>query len=87
MVEIRRKQQILTCIWRNINKGIIEIATRIRETRNNAAPSIYLPIPRTELFKKSVFYYGATLWNALPIETRLCNNIDDYKCKLYKTIV
>ena len=31
------------------------------------APSIYLPIPRTELFKKSVYYYGANLWNELPV--------------------
>ena len=63
MVEVRRKRQILTCIWRNIKKGIIEIATPTRETRNNIAPTIYLPVPKTELFKKSVFL----LW-CYPVE-------------------
>ena len=52
LVDVRRNRQILTCIWRNINKGIIEIATVVRNTRLHAAPSIYLPVPNTTLFKK-----------------------------------
>ena len=50
MVEIRR---ILTCIWRNIKEGIIKTAVPLRETRYHDAPTIYLPVPRTKLFKKS----------------------------------
>ena len=61
MLDIRRKKQILTCIWRNLRKGVIEIAQPIRQNRSAEAPNIYLPIPRTELFKKSVYYYGANL--------------------------
>ena len=87
MVDVRRKRQILTFIWLNIKKGIITIAIPLRETRHTVAPSIYLPVPRTELFKKSVYYYGATLWNSLPSETRICDNIDEFKNKLYKIIV
>ena len=37
LVDVRRNRQILTCIWRNINKGIIEIATVVRNTRLHAA--------------------------------------------------
>ena len=29
-VDVRRKRQILTCIWRNIKKGIVEIANPVR---------------------------------------------------------
>ena len=87
MVDVRRRRQILTCIWRNIKKGIITTAIPARETRHTIAPSIYLPIPRTELFKKSVYYYGATLWNSLPSETRFCDNIEEFKNKLYNIIV
>ena len=79
MVDTRRKRQILTCIWRNIKRGIIILSTPLRETRNNIAPTIYLPVPKTELFKKSVYYYGATLWNALSPEIRLCDNIEEFK--------
>ena len=84
LVDTRRKRQILTCIWRNITNGVIEIAKPERETRLNTAPSIYLPVPTTTIFKKSVYYYGATLWNTLPGETRLCNKLDEFKSKIYK---
>ena len=85
MVDTRRKRQILTCIWRNISKGIIEIAEPARETRLNA-PTIYLPVPRTKLFRRSVYYQGATLWNSLPSEIRLCENINDFKSKVYNIV-
>ena len=86
MVDTRRKRQILTCIWRNIEKGVIEIAKPVRETRQNIAPSIYLPAPKTKLFKKLVYYQGATLWNSLPSDTRLSDDIEVFKLRLYKII-
>ena len=48
-VDVRRKRQILTCIWRNISNGVIETARPERETRLNIAPSIYLPVPKTTI--------------------------------------
>ena len=68
-VDTRRKRQILICIWRNISTGVIDIVTPVRETRQNVAPTIYLPVQNTQLFKKSVYYQDATLWNSLPSET------------------
>ena len=55
--------QILICIWRKIDKGIITTAVPVRQTRYNDAPTMSLPVPKTELFRKSVYYYGAMLWN------------------------
>ena len=68
MVNVRRKRQILTCIWRNIKKEIIKLAVPARETRYNDAPTIYLPEPKTELFKKSVFYYGQPYGTPYPVK-------------------
>ena len=82
MVDIRRQKQILTCLWRNIQKGTIKIAEPVRQNRSAMAPTIYLPIPRTTLFKKSVFYTGATLWNALPGNVRQCDDINSFKLEI-----
>ena len=70
---------MLTCLWKNINKGVIHIAEPTRQNRFAMAPTIYLPVPRTTLFKKSVFYHGATVWNALPVNIRLSEDIESFK--------
>ena len=84
MISTRRKKLILTCIWRNIKKGVIKIARPIRLNRSTIAPSVYLPIPRTELFKKSVYYKGASLWNDLPVNIRNCEDLDNFKLEIGK---
>ena len=65
-----------------MRNGVIQIAQPIRQNRSVEAPSIYLPIPRTELFKKSVYYYGANLWNDLPATIRLLNDTDSFKLEI-----
>ena len=87
MLDIRRKKQIVTCIWRNLRKGVIQIAQPIGQNRSAEAPSIYLPIPRTELFKKSVNYLGANLWNALPVSLRLLDDVDNFKLEINKIFI
>ena len=87
LVDVRKQKQILTCLWRNIQKGIIKIAEPIRQNRSAMAPTIYLPIPRTTLLKKSVFYLGATSWNALPGNVRLCDDIDNFRLEINNIIV
>ena len=39
-VNVRRKKQILTCLWRNINNGVIHIAEPIRQNRSAMAPTV-----------------------------------------------
>ena len=87
LVDIRRQKQILTCFWRNIQKGIVKTAQPIRQNRSAMAPTIYLPIPRTTLFKKSVFYMGATSWNALPRNVRSCDDTDKFKLEINNIFV
>ena len=41
LVDRRRDRQILTCIWRNINKGFIKIKAPKRQTRAAEGPTIY----------------------------------------------
>ena len=86
-IKLRRKKLILTCYWRNIKKGIIHIANPVRQNRSATAPTIYLPVPKTELFKKSVYYLGAILWNALPANVRLCDDINSFKKEISGIIV
>ena len=86
-VDKRRVRQILTCIWRNINKDFIKIKIPLRHTRAAEGPTIYLPVPHTELYKKSVFYHGAFLWNNLPVNIRMQENIDSFKTLLYKHLL
>ena len=85
-VGVGKRRQILTWIWQNIKNGVIEISKPECATRLNIAPSIYLPVPKTTVFKTSVYHYDAILWNAFPRETRLCTTLDELKLKLYKEI-
>ena len=50
-------------------------------------PTIYLPIPRYELFKKIVFYCDAGLWNELSPNVHLCDDISSFKNESTKYIV
>ena len=84
---MRRKKQVLTCFWRNISKGTIVISNPARQIRSTDATTIYLPKPKTELLKKSVFHYGSTLWNALPVNVSLCDHIDSFKLEINKIFV
>ena len=87
LVDKRRDRQILTCIWRNINKGFIKTKVPQRYTRATEGPTIYLPVPRTEVYKKSVFYYGSSMWNNLPLNVRMQDDIDSFKNLLYKHLL
>ena len=51
-------------------------------TRN--ASNIYLPFPRIEKFKFSITYSGAALWNTLPDNVKLCNNLSQLKSNIKK---
>ena len=38
LINARRKKQILTCYWRNIEKGVIKTSNPIREMRSKRGP-------------------------------------------------
>ena len=78
-VDVRRKRQQIVCIWRNIQNGFIVPHIPNRITRTAGGINIRLPIPRTELFKKSVYYVGSKLWNDLDENIRDIKDLDDFK--------
>ena len=41
-----------------------------------------LPRPRTDIFKTSISFSGAHLWNNLPLTVRSCQSLNSFKCKL-----
>ena len=77
----------IICIWRNIQNifNIPHIPNRI--TRTAGGISIRLPIPRVELFKKSVYYVGSKLWNDLDETIRDIKDLGDFKKNINATYV
>ena len=53
------------------------IPTRVTRAGNGIA--IQLPIPRTELFKKSVSYKGSKVWNDLNEDIRNITELNEFK--------
>ena len=53
--------------------------------RSDFSNNLSLPFPHTELFKKSLQYSGAKLWNALPVNVKESEVLVDFKikCKQY----
>ena len=47
---------------------------------------INLPKPRTDLFKISFSFSGASLWNTTPNKIKSCNSLTSFKTRLYKWI-
>ena len=41
-----------------------------------------LPRPRTDIFKTSISFSGAYLWNNLPLTVRSCQSVSSFKRKL-----
>ena len=65
-------------------QGVISISEPIRQTTSAEAQTIDLPIPETKLFKKSVYYYGTTLWNLLLTTVRKWEDMDSFKLEIIK---
>ena len=83
LLDVRRKRQIILCIWRNIQTGFIETYVPARVTRTGMCKLVRLPIPRTELYKKSVNYVGCKMWNDLNDELRNIDNLQEFKKEMY----
>ena len=48
-------------------------------TRRRDAPIFHVKRPNCEKYKNNVFYYGANLWNDLPVKTRKIDTYDKFK--------
>ena len=58
--------------------------THCYNTRLGAANGLTKPLPRTEYYKCSLSFFGANLWNKLPIDVKNTVNIHGFK-KSYKS--
>lgn len=55
-------------------------------TRSHTAPTIQIPRPSNEKFRKCLLYTGATLWNNLPTNLRNMVDYNSFKCLLKRAI-
>ena len=55
-------------------------------TRVSKNKALKLPLPRTEIYKKSVTYSGAKIWNNIPYEIRTVSSVAIFK-KNMKTYI
>ena len=66
LVNTRRQKQILTCLWRNIQKGIVNIKEPVRQNRSAMAPTITArKLIFTYLYQP--LEYGGNMGKALPL--------------------
>ena len=54
-------------------------------TRSAQQNNVHVPMPNSELFKKSFKYHGAIIWNSLPAELKQAEHVEEFKY-LYKQI-
>ena len=50
----------------------------------NSSNNFYVPRPRLDLFKTSISFAGASLWNSLPQNTKSCISLPCFKRNLHK---
>ena len=50
----------------------------------NSRNNLYVPRPRLDLFKTSISFAGASLWNSLPQNIKPCIFLPCFKCNLHK---
>ena len=87
MLDVRRKRQQLLCMFRNLENGYLKSYRPIRNTRNVIDRTIRLQIPRTEQFKKIVYYIGSKEWNNLPENTRASYDFEEFKTNLNENVI
>ena len=66
-----------------LNRIICFRSEGIYNLRSSDKCTLTVPFPHKELFKKSLQYSGAHLWNILPIDIREAPNLNIFKSKLF----
>ena len=67
------------------NEIVLMSNTHEIATRSSINDVLQIPEPNCEIFKSSFKYQSACLWNRLPPELRMLNDIDNFK-KKYKSL-
>ncbi len=53
----------------------------------NSRHNLHLPMPRLDIFKTSITYSGAYLWNNLPSSIKACTTLSNFKRNLHKHLL
>ena len=69
---------------RLINELVMITDSHERNTRSAAHLNVKIPKPNVELFRNSLRYRGALLWNSLPSELKTATNVDVFKYRYKK---
>lgn len=71
---------IQRCIWGQW--GLLDLKLSHTSTRAHDTIHIQLDVPKTQLYRNSLFYYGFKQWNNLPSEIKSATSIYSFKSKL-----
>ena len=72
------------CFYNLVPDNIVNRFTLVRNSHTYDTRSAYLndyvrPIPKTEIFKRSLLYFGPSLWNTIPQDIRNCTSVKNFK--------
>ena len=72
------------CFYNLVPDNIVNRFTLVCNTHSYDTRSAYMndyvrPIPKTEIFKRSLLYFGPSLWNTIPQDIRNCTSIQNLK--------
>ena len=52
---------------------------RVQNLRSSSSLQLYIPKPKSELFRKTLVYSGSTVWNSLPFYIKNANSVHHFK--------
>ena len=83
----RRRAHTLNFMYKRKSGKPALLNHREIRTRAHDAPLFQINIPRCEAYKRSVGFFGSTLWNGLPVKIRNINSYQEFKVKQKKDML
>ena len=83
LLDHRRTIQLLTCIRKSIKNGYLDHIAPEDAVLRNQSLKVKTPIPRNDTVKKSPYYWGSMVWNRLPQDIRLLDDLLQFKKLVY----
>ena len=87
LLDHRRTVQLLTCVRKCIDNNYLPYVKPEDVILRNQSLEIKMPIPRNDTVKKSPYHWGSMIWNCLPQELRLSDNILLFKKQVYHMLM
>ena len=78
---------LLLCIRNAVLDSTLKVKTCDIYTRGNDGQTILLPVPRTRNMRKMPFYWGAQIWNTLPLYIRQLEEKTTFKNYIKNAVI